>query len=183
MWRQKIKNYRGRRLTNEQKAIAAVFAQAISNYSEESFCAGWYSGIEHELWERIVARKPDAYERAVKKLYAAAKKERRDWGKPSAEFLAGLKLLAQRFQVWIYYKKGETAIHVKDWLPLHDKKGETAIHVKDWLPLHEQWHENRKGQRSSLEEIWKRIHQPFPFLKSKKPVQMPPMPRLKLNVR
>jgi hypothetical protein len=118
--------------------------------------------IEHELWERIVARKPDVYERAVKKLYTAAKKQRRDWGKPSTEFLAGLKLLAQRFQVWIFYKKGET-----------------AIHLKDWLPLHEQWHENRKQERSSLEEVWKRIHQPFPFLKSKKPVRIPPMPKLK----
>ena len=162
MWRQKIKCHRGRRLMNEQIAIAAVLAQAISNYSEDSFCAGWYSGIEHELWERIVARKPDSYERAVKKLYAAAKKQRRDWGKPSAEFLAGLKLLAERFQVWIFYKKGET-----------------AIHLKDWLPLHERWHENQKQQRSSLEEVWKRIHEPFPFLKSNKPVRIPPMPKLK----
>ena len=161
MWQQKIKNHRGRRLTNKQKAIAAVFTQAISNYSEESFRAGWYNGIEHELWERIVARKPDAYERAVKKLYAAAKKGRRDWGKPSTEFLAGLKLLAQHFQVWIYYKEGET-----------------AIHLKDWLLLHEQWHEKRKQQRSSLEQVWKRIQQPFPFLKSKKPVRILPMPKL-----
>ena len=109
-----------------------------------------------------LSRKPDAYERAVKKLYAAAKKDRRDWGKPTDEFLVGLKLLAQRFQVWIYYKKGET-----------------AIHLKDWLPLHEQWRENRKQERSGLEEVWKRIHQPFPFLKSNKPVRIPPMPKLK----
>jgi hypothetical protein len=161
MWRQKIKCHRGWGLSKEQIAVAAVLAQAISNYSEDSFCAGWMHDIEHELWERIVARKPDAYERSVKKLYAAAKKERRDWGKPSAEFLAGLKLLGKHFQVWIYYKKGET-----------------AIHLKDWVLLHEQWHENRKQQRSSLEEVWKRIHEPFPFLKSKKPVRMPPMPKL-----
>ena len=47
------------------------------------------------------------------------------------------------------------------------------------MPLHEQWRENRKKQRSSLEEVWKRIHQPFPFLKSKKPVRIPPMPKPK----
>jgi hypothetical protein len=160
MWRQKIKVHRGRRLSKEQIAIASVLAQAISNYSEDSFCAGWMHSIEHELWERIVAHKPDAYERAVKKLYAVVKKERRDWGKPSEEFLAGLKLLAQRFQVWIFYQKGETAIHLKDWLPLHEK-----------------WREHRKQQRPSLEEVWKRIHQPFPFLKPKKPVRIPPMPK------
>jgi len=96
------------------------------------------------------------------KLYAAAKKERRDWGKPTDEFIIGLKLLAQRFQVWIYYKKGET-----------------AIHLKDWLPIHGQWRENRKQQRPSLEEVWKRIHQLFPFLKSKRPVRIPPMPKLR----
>jgi hypothetical protein len=102
MWRQKIKCHRGQRLSKEQIAVAAILAQAISNYSEDSFCAGWFHSIEHELWERIVAHKPDAYEHAVKKLYVAAKKQRRDWGKPSAKFLAGLKLLAQRFQIWIY---------------------------------------------------------------------------------
>ncbi len=162
MWRQKIKSHPGRRLSKEQMAIASVLAQAISNYSEDTFCSGWNSNIEYELWERIVTHKPDSYERAVKKLYAAAKKKPRDWGKPSTEFLVGLKLLAQRFQVWIYYQKGET-----------------AIHLKDWLLLHEQWYEKRKQQRSSFEEVWKRIHQPFPFLKPKKPVEIPPMPKLK----
>ena len=161
MWRRKIKSHRGRCFTNEQKAIAAVLAQAISNYSEDSFCAGWMLDIEHELWERMIARKPDDYERAVKKLHAAAKKQETDWGKPSAEFLAGLKLLAQNFQVWVFYRKSET-----------------AIHLKDWLPLHERWHENQKQQRSSLEEVWQRIHQPFLFLKSQKPDRIPPMPKM-----
>ncbi len=161
MRRQKFKCHRGHRLTNEQIAIAAVLAQAISNYSEDSFCAGWYSGIEHELWERIAPRKPDQYERAVKKLYAAARKKRTDWGKPSAEFLAGLKTMAKSFQVWVYYKKGET-----------------AIHLKDWLPLHENWHQHEIKRRPNLEEVWKRIHEPLPRLKSDKPVRIPPMPKL-----
>ena len=162
MWRQKIKTYRGRQLSKEQIAIASVLAQAISSYSEDSFCAGWYSGIDYELWERIVARKPDAYERAVKKLYAVAKKKPSDWGKPTDKFLDGLKLVAQRFQVWVIHKKGAT-----------------AIHLKDWLPLHEQWHENQKQQRWSLEDVWKRIHDPMPRLNFDLPVQIPPMPKLR----
>jgi hypothetical protein len=161
MWRQKIKCHRGRRLTNEQVAIAAVLAQAISNYSEDSFCAGWYSGIEHELWERIVPRRPDHYERAVEKLYSVARGKRSDWGKPSAEFLAGLKTLAKGFQVWIYYKKGET-----------------AIHLQDWLPIHEAWRSSRIKERPGLEEVWSRIHEPFAFLKADKRVRIPPMPKL-----
>ena len=157
----KIKRHRGRSLTNEQIAIAAVLAEAISNYSEDHYCAGWMSGIEHELWERIVVRKPDAYSRAVKKLYAAAGEKRSDWGKPASEFLAGLKALAERYQVWVYHHKGDTAIHLKDWLPLHEKHYQHLV-----------------KQRPSLEKIWQWIHEPFRFSKSTKPVRIPPMPKL-----
>ncbi len=160
----RIKHHRGRSLTNEQIAIAAVLAEAISNYSEDHFCAGWMSDIEHELWERIVARKPDAYDRAVKKLYAAAGKKRCDWGKPSPEFLAGLKTLSRRFGVWVYYSRGDT-----------------AIHLEDWLPIHEQWYRNQKQQRPSLEKVWQRIHEPFPFRKSARPIRIPPMPKIPLR--
>lgn len=34
-----------------QDAIAEVFGRAISNLSEELWCAGWYDGIEFGLWE------------------------------------------------------------------------------------------------------------------------------------
>ena len=159
-WR-KIKSHRGRRLSKEQIAIAAVLAQAISNYSEDTFFAGWLCDIEHELWERIEVCKPDAYERSVKKLYAAGKQKRTDWGKPSAEFLAGLKLLAERFQVWVVYQKSETAIHLNDWRPLHEK-----------------WFERQKQHRPELEKVWERIHQPFPRVASEKAVKIPPMPKL-----
>ena len=83
-----------------RQRITAVLAQAISNYSEDSFTAGWYSDIDHELWERIRPRKPDAYELAGKELYAAAPEKRHDWGKPSTVFLAGLQTLAERFQMF-----------------------------------------------------------------------------------
>lgn len=158
----KIKRYRGRSLTKEQAAVAAVLAEAISNYSEDLYCASWLSGIEHELWESMFVRKPDAYERAVRKLYAAAKKPRPSFGKTSAEFLSGLKLLAERFQVWIVYQEDKT-----------------AINLQDWLSLHELWHESKKQQRPSLEEVWQQIHQPFPFSKSNAPAVIPPMPKLK----
>ena len=158
----KIKRHRGRSLTNEQIAVAAVLAEAISNYSEDHFCAGWLCDIEHELWERIVPRKPDAYDSAIKKLYAAAGEKRLDWGKPGAEFLAGLKCLTRRFQVWVYHNKGDT-----------------AIHLKDWLPLHERWYQRRVNERSSLEEVWKRIHEPFPWRTKKAThIKIPPMPKI-----
>lgn len=156
-----IQRHNGRPLSDEQVAIAAVLAEAISNYSEDTFCAGWLSGIEHELWERILTREPDAYEHAVEKLYAAAGKERHDWGKPKSEFLAGLKILAERFQVWVYWQDGET-----------------GIHLEDWKPLHERWHENHLKQRRSLEEVWQHIHQPFPWRKSEELIEIPPMPKL-----
>ena len=105
MYRLKIKRHRGRSLSNQQRAIAAVLVEAMGNYSENTFCAGWLCDLEHELWERIHPRKRDAYDRAVEKLYAAARVEQRDWEKPSAEFLFGLKTLTRRYQVWIYYSK------------------------------------------------------------------------------
>ncbi|HTH49686.1 MAG TPA: hypothetical protein VMB21_19390 [Candidatus Limnocylindria bacterium] len=148
-------------MTEEQTAIATVLAAAISSYSEDVYCAGWLDDIEHQLWETIAARKPDAYECAVQKLHAAAKKPRPSFGKPSAEFLSGLKLLAERFQVWVVYQEVET-----------------AIHLQDWLSLHEEWHESKKQQRPSLEEVWQQIHQPFPFSKSNEPAVIPPMPKL-----
>lgn len=158
-----IQRHQGRPLSDEQIAVAAVLVEAIGNYSEEAFCAGWLKDIEHDLWEQTLAREPDGYDRAVEKLYAAAGKEPSEWGAPSAQFLAGLRLLAQRFQVWVYHGQGR----------------ETAIHLEDWRVLHEGWHERRLQERAPLEMVWERLHRPFPFRKEEDELAaIPPMPKL-----
>ena len=158
-----IHRHPGRDLNEEQVAVAAVLCQAISNYSEDSFCAGWLVGIEHELWERLYPRLPDAYEQTVDQLYAAAGKERTDWGRCPAEFAAGLRLLAEGFKVWVYF--GE--------------QGETAIRMDEWKPLHEKWLQDQIAERPLLEKIWEQIHNPFPRLKKgEAPPVIPPMPKI-----
>src|SRR5437868_235540 len=144
MFNSKIKRHKGRRLSNEQVAVAIVMIEAISNFSEDRSCSSWEMNIEHTLWDRTLKRKPDAYERSVQKLYAAAEMEQRDWVSRDDPFLAGLKTLAEHFQVWIYWE---------------DEK--TAIHIEDWKPLHEHWHQEKVKQRPPLEEVWKRIHWRF----------------------
>jgi hypothetical protein len=154
--------HQGRTLSGDQVAIAAVLFEAISNYSEDAYCAGWFMGIEHELWERIVRRVPDGYDLSVKKLYAIAGKEQTDWGKPGEEFLRGLEILAKQYAVWVFFDKDQT-----------------VIHLTDWEPIHEDWHKCRVKERPSLDEVWRHIHEPFPRLRNTELVSIPPMPKLR----
>jgi hypothetical protein len=156
-----ITSHPGRELSREQIGVASVLYQAIGTFSEETYCAGWMSDIEHHLWDKVDPPDPDSYSRAVDYLYAAAGKERSSWGDPGEHLGTGLRLLAERFQVWVYWREGAV-----------------AIHLADWKPMHAGWREERLKERSPLEEVWERIHNPFSFRTNEdNPVVVPPMPK------
>ena len=153
---------KGKKLSAEQLAVGELMCAAVSEYSESRYAAGWYSGIEHFLWDETVLRKEDAYERACVRLYKLANKP--CWRRPRKRslFAEGLKLLSERYEIWFFYESG---------------KGERAISVPVWLPKHESWIAAQIKERRPYEKVWGLAH--YRLFEKKQP-KVPPMPKIKL---
>lgn len=148
-------------LSDDQVAVAHVLVLAISEYSESAYCAGWMHGIEHEIWDRLYPAPKEPYEIAVERLHRAAGREHTDWGDVRRELLRGLQLIAEQHRVWVYWD---------------DKNADTAIHLDDWLPMHERWRAENKANRPKVQDVWESLHYHH---KNKGPrPDMPPMPDL-----
>ena len=148
-------------LTAEQIAVGELMCAAVREYSESCYCAGWSSDIEHHLWDEAVLRREDAYERACVRLRKLAGSG--SWRRPRQRslFAEGLKLLSERFGIWFFYEGA---------------KGERAILLKDWLPLHETWGRSEIQQRLPYEKVWEYAHSKG----LKKPKSIPQIPKIKL---
>ena len=151
----------GKNLTAQQKAVGELMCAAVREHSESHHCAGWYSDIEHMLWDEVGLRKEDAYERACARLCKLAGSDR--WRRPRQRslFAEGLKLLSERFGIWFFYESG---------------KGERGIPLKDWLPIHAAWIQHGLQQRMAYEKVWEYAH----WKGLKEPKRIPPMPKIKL---
>ena len=148
-------------LSAEQMAVGELMCAAVREYSESCYCAGWYSDIEHELWDEAILRKEDDYERTCVRLRKLAGTG--TWRRPRkcSLFAEGLKLLSDRFGIWFVYEDG---------------KGEKAILLKDWLPIHQAWVQNGILKRQPYEKVWEFAH----WDALKKPKRIPSMPKIKL---
>ena len=141
-------------------AVTELMCMAVSEYSESHHCAGWYSDIEHILWDETILRREDAYERACVRLCKLAGSGR--WRRPRKRsmFAEGLKLLSERFGIWFFYDTG----------------GEKGLLLKDWLPRHEEWIQSKVRERMPFEKVWESAH----WKGFKKPKRIPPMPKIRL---
>lgn len=150
-----------RNLSKEQRAVGELMCAAVREYSESHYCAGWYSDIEHQLWDEVVLRKEDAYERACVGLRKIAGCD--SWRRPRDRslFAEGLKLLSEKFGIWFFYDSG---------------KGEKTISLEEWLPRHETWVQETIRQRQPYEKIWEYAH----WKGLKEPKRIPPMPKIQL---
>jgi hypothetical protein len=152
---------RKERLTRDQSAVGELMCAAVLEYSQSCYCASWNSGVEHELWDEVALRKEDSYERARARLRRLAGCPA--WRRPRKRslFAEGLRLLSDRYGIWVCYADG---------------KGEKAVSIKEWLAIHQAWMEREKQDRAPYEEVWRRAH--FRFGETPKPI--PPMPKIKL---
>jgi hypothetical protein len=148
-------------LTPEQIAVGELMCAAVREFSESCYCAGWYSDIEHQLWDEAILRKEDAYERACVRLRKLAGSG--SWRRPRKRslFAEGLKLLSERFGIWFFYES---------------RKGEQGIPLKNWLPIHEAWIQSGIQQRPPYEKVWEYAH----WKGLKEPKRIPPFPKIKL---
>lgn len=80
---------------------AADLADLMSQISEEAFCAGWMSGLEHSLWEIIHS-------------------DRRSYGQTvlTEQQVSRLRSLSERCGGWIRYdfEKGEVFVPRDVWI-------------------------------------------------------------------
>ena len=152
----------GKTLSAEQLAVSELMCAAVREYSESRYAAGWYSDIEHSLWDEVILRKEDAYERACVRLHKLAKKP--CWRRPRKRslFSEGLKILSERYEIWFFYES---------------RKGERAISVQEWRLKHESWIATQIRKRWSYEKVWELAHH---RLFEKKQPKVPPMPKIKL---
>ncbi|HEY9171630.1 MAG TPA: hypothetical protein VI136_05025 [Verrucomicrobiae bacterium] len=149
-------------LSKQQTAVGELMCAAVREYSESRYAASWCSGIEHLLWDEVVLRKEDAYERVCARLHKLAGSG--CWRRPRQRslFAEGLKLLSERYGIWFYYERG---------------KGEKAIRLKEWLPLHEAWMQRGIEQRMPYDKVWELANWELGDPRDK---PVPPMPRIKL---
>ena len=153
---------KGKRLSAEQLAVGTLMCSAVSEFSENKYAAGWLSNIEHLLWDEVVLRKEDAYERACARLRKLAGSS--GWRRPRKRslFTEGLKLLSERYGVWFFYD---------------DEKGERPISIEEWLPKHQARMARELKERMSYQKVWELANW---NLLQDKPRKIPPMPRIKL---
>ena len=154
----------GRRqtLTREQLAVGELLLAAIGEYSESNWCASWLCDIEHSLWDEVILRPEDPYEKACARLYKLAGKT--GWRRPRKRslFVEGLNLLSEQYGVWVCYET---------------KRGRTILPLAKWLPRHALGQQQELQRRPSYDQVWESAHFEFDP-KKRKPV--PPLPKLKL---
>lgn len=101
------------------KVAAKALGEAMSNISEECYCAGWMSGLEFSLWEFLTSG-PGKW----------------GMGKVDAGDLATLRALSEKCGGWIVWREdvGQVFVPLANWLPMFDAEQERA---KAWLAAYE----------------------------------------------
>ena len=153
---------KGKKLSAEYLAVGELMCAAVQEYSESRYAAGWYSNIEHFLWDEVVLRREDAYERTCTRLRQLA--DSKGWRRPRKRslFAEGLRLLSEQYGIWFFYESG---------------KGERVVSIEEWLPKHESWVGAGIKERMPYQEVWAMAH--FDVFQRKQR-KVPPLPKIKL---
>jgi hypothetical protein len=88
-------------LTDTQRALA----EAMSDISEEAYCAGWMSDLEFDLWRVVVAGE-----------------EQYGWYTLDEATVSRLRRLSEECGGWIVFddEKGETFVPLTTWLQMFE---------------------------------------------------------------
>jgi len=110
---------------------AGALAAKMSDISEDCYCAGWLSGLEHSLWWFVVDGPGE-------------------WGmgKVDEDDVRALRALSEKCGGWIVWREGvgEVFVPLAEWLPAYAAEQER---VKAWNAAHEA---NQAAQKAAGDE-------------------------------